>query len=272
MPECVEVKINADLIKPLVVNHRINQIKLGSTSRYALEYPVGYSKFNDFLKSNDVQIEDIQTSGKFMYWTLSHDWYLFLTFGMTGQLSPTPGKHVCFELILNNKSIYFNDPRHFGTLKLTHNENDLLDKLNDLGWDPLQTDLNKYIPWLVNKLSKINKPIAQVLMDQSIFNGVGNYIKCESLYAAQISPWTIAKNLSKEDITKLCNCIVQVVNESYAHQGATIQTYKTPYGEEGRYSSIFKVYGKKIDPLGNPIISEDAPDKRTTHWCPNIQK
>lgn len=65
---------------------------------------------------------------------------------------------------------------------------------------------------------------------------------------------------------------VEVMEESKSHQGATILTYSSVLGEEGKYSSCFKVYRKKIDPLGNIIISETTPDKRTTHWCPNIQK
>ena len=62
------------------------------------------------------------------------------------------------------------------------------------------------------------------------------------------------------------------MESSYQHQGATISTYKTVYGEEGRYSTLFKVYGKKLDPGGNKIVSETTPDKRTTHWVPSIQK
>ncbi|CAM6003615.1 unnamed protein product [Sphagnum balticum] len=40
------------------------------------------------------------------------------------------------------------------------------------------------------------------------------------------------------------------MKDSYAHQGATILTYKDAYGAEGKYSSCFKVYGKERDPLG----------------------
>lgn len=41
-------------------------------------------------------------------------------------------------------------------------------------------------------------------------------------------------------------------------------------GAEGKYSSCFKVYGKKKDPLGNKIVKEDS-GGRSIHWCPTIQ-
>jgi formamidopyrimidine-DNA glycosylase len=108
-------------------------------------------------------------------------------------------------------------------------------------------------------------------MDQSIFAGVGNYIRAEALYLAKISPWRQANLMKKEEVVTLCQALADVMNESYSHQGATILTYKDAYGAEGKYSSCFKVYGQATDPLGNPIIKEETPEGRTIHWCPTIQ-
>ena len=107
-------------------------------------------------------------------------------------------------------------------------------------------------------------------MDQGIFAGVGNYIRAEALYLSKLSPFRPASKLSEDEVHNLCQHIVDVMEESYKYQGATIQTYKTAYGEEGRYSSLFKVYGQKSDPLGNKIIKQDS-GGRTIHWCPSIQ-
>ena len=211
-----------------------------------------------------------------MYWSFDDDWYLFSTFGMTGQWSPKEGKHPCFGFYLGNadsfETMYFNDPRHFGTIKFVKGKNLLNDKLNELGWDPLvPNSLNNFFNFIKRKTLNA-KPIGQLLMDQSIFAGVGNYIRAEALYLAKISPWRSGNSLSDPELNLLCNSIINVMEESYKYQGATIQTYKTAYGEEGRYTSFFKVYGKKYDPMGNFIVTQNTPDKRTIHWCPNIQK
>jgi formamidopyrimidine-DNA glycosylase len=279
MPEGVEVKLSAEVIKPLVKDKRVLSVSLGANSRYKSQPPEGLNKFIEATCAEIIKVNDVQTKGKFMYWTLSHDWHMFCTFGMSGQWSPNKGKHPCLGIFLGEnhlthpvENIYFNDPRHFGTIKFTNNPKDLTDKIKELGWDPLQMLLSNNLPWITARLARTKKPIAEVLMDQKIFAGVGNYIKCEGLYRAKLSPWRASPSLNNAEIQLLCQSIVDVMNESYQHQGATIQTYKTVYGEEGRYSTLFRVYGKKVDPNGNKIISEITPDKRNTHWCPIIQK
>lgn len=283
MPEGVEVKLSADLIRPLVKGKQIISVQtFPMTSRYAVEDPEGFKEFTDSLdKLEPIYILDVKTRGKFMYWDLSDYHYIGCTFGMTGQWSPTKGKHPCFAVTYRDPNtdepdqiIYFNDPRHFGTIKFYDRFAILNLKISELGWDPLNDGIHEQ--WLnhlyQNKISKTSKPIGQVLMDQGLFAGVGNYIRAEALYLTKMSPWRPSNIIKKEEFLSLCHALVDVMNESYMHQGATILTYKDAYGAEGKYSSCFKVYGKKLDPLGNKIVKEDTPDKRTIHWCPNIQK
>lgn len=276
MPEGVEVKLSADVIRPLVKDRIIESISFPSTSRYSTESPDGFKEFNTHFSFQDkafsCKIENIQNKGKFMYWTIKDDWYVFLTYGMTGQLSPQAGKHVCMKVILDDEPLrlYFNDQRHFGTIKFVHGKKLLDNKLYELGWDPLQMPLNANLAWVKWHLAKTGKGIGEVLMDQGVFAGVGNYIRAEALYLSKLSPFRPANKLSEDEIDRLCQNIVDVMEESYKYQGATIQTYKTVYGEEGKYSSIFKVYNQKNDPLGNKIIKQDS-GGRTIHWCPSIQ-
>lgn len=198
---------------------------------------------------------------------------MFCTFGMSGQFSPKKGKHPALGITFTDGSeIYFNDPRHFGTIKFVKGEANLRKKLAELGWDPLgDSDPTGYV-YAMRKVCATNKPIGQLLMDQKLFAGVGNYIRAEALYQAKMSPWRPGSSINREEMVQLFSALEEVMEESYQHQGATIHTYATPYGEEGKYSSCFKVYGQKVDPLGNPIIKEETPEGRTIHWCPVIQK
>jgi len=274
MPEGPEVKLSADLIKPLSANKPIIKAGYTSNSRYNGSPPEGYQAFIDAIAASPkpTSITDIQVRGKFMYWTFDNGWYMFSTFGMSGQWSPKEGKHPCFYFTFNDdSSVYFNDPRHFGTIKFVNSQREMEKKLQELGWDPLAMPLDKNLKWITFQLSKSTKSIAEALMDQGLFSGVGNYIRAEALYSAKLSPWRKANQLSSDEIKTLCQAIVDVMQESYQHQGATIHTYKTAYGEEGKYSTLFKVYGQAKDPLGNKIIKQQTPDKRTIHWCPDIQ-
>ena len=277
MPEGPEVKLSADLIRPLVVGKRVINAFPGNRSRYATSSPDGFSSFLETISKEEVRVEEVNVRGKFMYWKFSNGWCLMNSFGMSGQWSPKEGKHPSFGFYFSNNpptiesTIYFNDPRHFGTIKFTNSSKELNQKLEELGWDPLEMPLDKNLKWITFQLAKSSKSIAEVLMDQGLFSGVGNYIRAEALYACKLSPWRKANQLSQDEIKALCQAIVDVMQESYQHQGATIHTYKTAYGEEGKYATLFKVYGQKKDPLGNKIIKQQTPDKRTIHWCPDIQ-
>jgi len=271
MPEGSELKLSAELIRPLMVNQIITDAYPSSNSRYAELSPEGYLEFKQDLSSNQCQVLDIQTKGKFMYWTFTTG-YLFCTFGMTGQFSPTRGKHPCFIFQYGDKEMVFNDPRHFGTIKFTKSKQELTDKLNNLGWDPLANTLEKYDSFIRDTLKKSNKCIGQLLLDQGIFCGVGNYVRAESLYAAKLSPWRATSSLTKEEVTTLQNAIINVMTASYQHQGATIHSYQTPFGDEGKYSNSFKVYGLKNDSNGFKIKREKMKDGRAIYWCPDLQK
>lgn len=275
MPEGVEVKISADLIKPLVIGKTIKASYSTANSRY------GDSRANNNqelgmdlnkLAVNSFKVNAVKVKGKFMFWELDNYTYMMCTFGMSGQWSPIQGKHPCFVFeFTDGTSIYFNDPRHFGTIKFVESFALLNAKLSSLGWDPLSEDWNKWSKYITNQIQISHKPIGELLMNQKFFAGVGNYIRAEALYSAKISPWRVGNKLNSNEIDLLAESIVKVMKESYDHQGATISTYKDSYGKEGKYSSCFKVYGQKSDPLGHNIIKETTPEGRSIHWCPNMQ-
>jgi formamidopyrimidine-DNA glycosylase len=268
VPEGSEVKLSADLIRPLAAGKTIVSIQVGDRSRYQSTLPEGMQELSSHLP---LQVEKVSTKGKFLYWTLGNDWHLWNTFGMTGQWAPEQGKHPCLSVSFSDATqLFFNDPRHFGTIKFVHGSDKLKAKLDELGWDPLSMPLEANLPWIRMKLGMKTQTIAEVLMDQTIFAGVGNYVRAEVVYSIQMSPFRPAKSLSTTEVERLCRAIVEVMQSSYAHQGATISTYQTPYGEEGRYSSQFQVYGRKIDPHGHLISKQDIAG-RTMHFCPTCQ-
>jgi formamidopyrimidine-DNA glycosylase len=112
----------------------------------------------------------------------------------------------------------------------------------------------------------------EVLMNQSLIGGIGNYIKAEVLYIAGISPHRLVGTLSDNEFSALNKATLNVVRSSYARRGATISTYKDIDGDEGDFKFYFRVYGRSTCENGFPVVSETTKDKRTTHWVPQIQK
>jgi formamidopyrimidine-DNA glycosylase len=228
-------------------------------------------------------INEVGVKGKFMWWGIG-DWFLWCTYGMSGQWSTKyDPKHSACQVCYNDSAdpihpcsqtvqiINFNDPRHFGTLKLVKGRPALLKKLASLGPDMLNSP-PAYEEFLARLTRKHHVTVAQALMDQSCISGVGNYIKAEALYLAEISPHRYTDTLTANEMKQLREQIINVMQASYNNDGVTIRSYLNVDGSKGGMKTRFLVYGNKTDPLGNPVVKEETKDGRTTHWVPAIQK
>ena len=178
---------------------------------------------------------------------------------------------VCF-FFEDAEPLYFTDIRNFGTLKVVNSVRELNKKLKSLGPDVLSPSGMDASIFRKRFLSKPNKTITECLMNQSVISGVGNYLKAEILYASQISPHRLCKDITSKEYGTLFDACYWLPRLSYKMGGATLTTYRQPNGEEGLYSRRFAVYNQKQDPLGNEVIKESTKDKRTTHWVPAVQK
>jgi len=207
--------------------------------------------------------------GKFIYWkTHNPNINLCFTLGMTGAFAPR-SKHSALKFKFDNGNVYFNDPRRFGTFRI-FNENELNTKLNSLGWDMLQQEPPNNLIQYVKKFNKLT--VSELLMNQNIQSGIGNYAKSEACYAAKILPTRLVSSLSNEEILHLYKEAKNILKISYQQGGATIKSFADMYGNIGKFFDQFKVYGKKSDPLGNNVIRILTKDKRSTFYVDEIQK
>lgn len=276
MPEGPELALSRDFLRYQIRGQVIKTAACYPSGRYRSLPPDGYRRFLQWLPWT---IVEIYVKGKFMYWKLSSEevgsGYLFCTYGMTGQWRSQPSKHTAFSFHFQNDSaIYFNDQRHFGTLKFevaADAELNLQAKLKSLGPDMLNDPPS--LSEFKSRLSKHpTKTLPEVLMNQRIISGVGNYIKAEALYRAGLSPKRMVGTLSSEDFSRLYQEIREVMKESYQLGGATIRSYANPDGSEGSFTKSFRVYKKDKDPQGFPVIGSSTLDKRVTWWCPEVQR
>ena len=198
------------------------------------------------------------------------DKVVFNTLGMTGSWNNVETKHTRIKITTTKDSVLcFNDIRNFGTFQIKSKE-DLNKKLSSIGPDML---FNPPTPkeFLSILRKKNNKNICDVLMNQNVISGVGNYIKAESLWYSRINPYAQVKNLTDVNLVTLRLAIIYVINKSYQEQGATIKSYYTFSGEEGNASEGFVVYGRQKDYNGHIVTKDQTPDKRTTHWVESRQ-
>lgn len=267
MPEIAEVKKFVTQLSAQYQGQDLSSIKVVG-GRFVKE---GFSMpFPSWSIKYPLKNVKFHSKGKFIYWEFDDNIFFFITLGMSGSFGKQ-NKHSAIEFEFSNGKLYFNDIRHFGTFKIVTNRSELNKKLAGLGWDPF---LEPQIPSnLIPKLRKKNfEPIGKLLMDQKLFAGLGNYLRSEILYASQINPFTRTIDLSDEDLLTVARNYRTIAEDAYQHGGATLATYSDMYGIAGTFYQQFKVYGKKRDPLGNEVISQDGPDGRTVHWVPQVQK
>lgn len=278
MPEGPETKYLVNWLNKDLKNKVLKTIKIHS-GRYKRHLPP--KNFNKI--KFPLIIENINCHGKFIYWTFKdNEMVLFNTLGMSGWYQYDNDKHNNIEFVFDNFSIYFNDYRNFGTLIFCYKDN-LKNKLKTLGPDILSenNNTNEFLKRIDRKRN--DTIIGAAIMDQKVSSGVGNYIRAEALYLAELDPFKKIKNISKEQLIELWNILKQIGWFYYdENKGKKLKIINNKYklynlykkfgpSKYKRNQGFFLVYQQKKDPLGN-IVSVDKINGRTIHYVKKIQK
>lgn len=282
MPEIAEVHCNLDTILIQLLNRILNKVTILS-GKYAKKSPENFHEFQASLPSKLVYIGK---KGKFGWMEFENGWIVGFGFGMTGKFttnqeyrphliriefhsdettrksSTKTSKHQ------DELNIYYRDQRNFGNFYFWPSRDQLEEKLKTLGPDLLENP-EMPLPLVVKQFrKKPNWEIARALLDQSIFAGVGNYLRAEALYSSEIYPFAKIKNLTDYDLYDLYHNLVRIAQEAYMFQMHEF-TEDTPYEE---YQDQMQVYQHKHDPEGNPVRQDKTPPgDRTIHWVPKVQ-
>ena len=137
MPEGPECRRIAEDLAKYLTHKKIEKIEVLS-GRYEKKSITGYQ---DFVDSLPLKIAGVGVHGKFIYWILEKQFSIWNTLGMTGSWSFEKGKHSRLKIEVDGVSVYFNDQRNFGTVKIVRGKEFLIDKLKSLGPDMLYEDV-----------------------------------------------------------------------------------------------------------------------------------
>jgi len=280
MPEGPELKHSRDVLRNITVGKSIVSMSPTQSGRYAKKNPDG---FEDIVNDLPLKVEAVDVKGKFMWWTLKGSdktWYMFSTYGMSGQWSPHLGKHPGFIIELSDsgrsqdrsEQLFFNDQRRFGTIKFVFDSQGLATKLKSLGPDILDDSPMTSEIFAKRILLKPNRTISEALMDQSCVSGVGNYLRAEILFDCNLDPWRNVTEITNKEYEKLCEAIIRIAKSFYKSHGASIKTYRNIDGSVGTAQLNFKVYGCKICPSDHEITRRQDRNGRMMHWCSLCQK
>ena len=184
MPEVVEIKLTSEELHEALAGRYITSINLGPRAKHQRLDTIKRGTFiNQVYSVGKKIIFELEYKGVYRYLCSS-----LLMEGHWGwdnslvhiQLCLSYGRKVNEHLYVVEDRIYFDDTRYFGS-NIVYPDTSFLDSI---GPDLLQDTIDPEEYYRV--ASKVNRQICAFLLEQKYFSGVGNYLKAEILYRAEV--------------------------------------------------------------------------------------
>jgi len=188
--------------------------------------------------------------------------------------------HLVFDLS-NGKQLALSDLRKFAKVLLWPTDKlSELEDINNLGPDPTAPDFdfNKFqdrLAPLAAGLARKKGKIKTVLMDQSVFAGIGNIYSDEILWLAGIHPLIQVLSLTQEEMKSIFTSTKKILKKAIEARGTSDSDYRDPSGNKGGYQKMLYVYGlegEKCQKKDGGVIARLKIGGRSAHFCPVHQK
>jgi formamidopyrimidine-DNA glycosylase len=183
--------------------------------------------------------------------------------------------HVVFSLS-NGKHLAFCDSRKFGKVTIIKtNDLENTSHLKNIGPEPLQKSFT-FSKFKNRLLTKPNRKIKTILMDQSIIAGIGNIYSDEMLWLSDIHPESNPKNILNIPLLRLYKAMLEVLKKGIDFGGDSMSDYRNIHGERGNFQKKHNVYQKKGENCMKKnckgVIIRKVINGRSAHFCNVHQK
>ena len=172
----------------------------------------------------------------------------------------------------DGRDLHYRDIRRLGTVSLMSAER-FATYSAALGAEPLdQAFTNTHLSVL---LRGSRQAVKKVLMDQRVVVGIGNIYANEACWRAGVDPSRSASSVGEEEVTRLHDGIVSVLNDSIAARGTSFRDYRDASGGKGDFERSLAAYGRGGEPClrcGARLIETHAIDGRSTVLCARCQR
>lgn len=271
MPELPEVETVRQVLRKKVIGKTISHVEILYDK---------IIKTDIFTFTNNIinqKINEVERFGKYLLIRLD-DYYLISHLRMEGKYlyrnsdeEIEKHTHIIFRFS-DYTELRYNDVRKFGTMHLKLiSELYKGEPLAKLGLEPFDEKFT--LEYLKNKLNN-KRVIKASLLDQSIIVGLGNIYVNEVLYLSKIHPERISNTLTDEEITRIMDSCITVLNKAIKLGGTTIRSYYSDDNITGRFQNELLVHMKEgsICPECGFEIKKIKVSGRGTYICGNCQK
>lgn len=259
MPEAPEVFYLKEMLKTKIKNHDFVSIISNTDSKVNLP--------------KQSKVINCDSKGK-LFWIQTEDYYVHIHMMISGWLVFEKPKICKYDFVFDNMIIYVDDVRRLSKVYIVNSEKEHEKIIGELGLDFFndEVQVDKFMDIIVNS----TKNISSLLLDQTIFCGIGNYIRNEALYLSKIHPNAKSKNINVESAELLYNKIKFVMFSSLyelfdASNIKIPKKIKKISPEKLKVPYKYEVYDREKDKLGNKITKEKIAG-RWTYYVKSIQK
>jgi formamidopyrimidine-DNA glycosylase len=275
VPELPEVETTRRFIEPVLTGRRIEraEVRRPRTARRN-------------VRPEDVaerlvgrRVERVGRRGKFVLADVEGDLTWVIHLGMSGRMQiAEPGEpeamhtNAVFETD-GGVELRFVDPRTFGFVAVFTPDEIEGSGLERVGRDAL-TDLPSSEE-IGHAFAGRIPSVKSALLDQRFIAGLGNIYVDEVLHLARIHPARQIGSLDQNEIARLHDAIVPVLEAGVAHGGTSLNdlAYLLPDGRAGEFMERLGAYGREGEPCRNcgTPIERQVIAQRSSHFCPRCQ-
>lgn len=289
MPELPEVETIRRGLAATVIGRRVETVDV----RWHGSLPADQSAIDGLLIGH--RLRGIGRRGKLLIVDLGAGAHLLIHPMMTGQLvvvdagrtlfagghplhsmlgpMPNPTTRVVFRLD-GDRSIFFNDQRKFGRMRLVDDEELAADPfLTRLGPEPLEAGFT--LSGFRRALTRhARSPVKAVLLDQTTVAGVGNIYADESLHLARVDPRRLAGDLDLTESRRLRDAVRSVLAGAIEHGGTSFADYVNEARGHDSYLAHARVFHRAglPCPVCGTAIERILVAGRGTNVCPHCQR
>jgi len=227
MPEWAELRITSDFVNKTSVGKGFIKAEKSDVSKVKTDL--------SFMNMNRPFTITAESRGKELRLSISdqkESKYLLMFMGMSGGFALISPKYKDYDKVMKHSHLRFyredgmilcfHDVRRFGKWKWADEWS------NNRGFDPVR-ETEEWKNELRNSYKDNHGFVSEVLMNQKLFSGVGNYLRAEILCRTQDNPWKKLSEFNAEEIENLMNVTLYCLETAYLNQGGRIKDWQNPF-------------------------------------------
>lgn len=186
---------------------------------------------------------------------------------------PAPTGQVRMRMVgLKGGSPYGTDLRGPTTCEVV-DEGQVADVIARLGPDPLRRDADPKLAW--KRMIKSRRPVAGLLLDQSVIAGVGNVYRSELLFRHRIDPYRPGAAIDEAVFDALWTDLVALMNVGLRRGNIVVVRPQDDHGAPAYAPGkprtyVYRRAGEPCRLCGDPVRTAEL-EGRNLFWCPGCQ-